>query len=165
MKYRVKENNLYGGKYTIDQMNKWIENNPIEAQNTTFIDVEYTGGLLIPIFDDASNTWIESSSQADSENNDLQKEFNLYSERQSEGINRYLKLAAEFRLKKLNGDITDSFHKTIEETLRPVRDEFVNGQFITSKEKLEEIGSGVIGQQIYDQIHSSILEAINEFYI
>ena len=165
MKYRVKQSGLYGGKYTIDQMNKWIENNPTEAQNTTFVDVVYNGGLLMPIFDSGSNTWVESSSQTDSDNNDIQKELNLYYERQSEGVKRYLKLAAEFRLKKLNGDITDAFHKSIEETLRPVRDEFVNGQFITSKEKLEEIGSSVIGQTIYDQIHSSITEAINEFYI
>jgi hypothetical protein len=164
MKYRVKQNGLYGGKYTVEQMNAWISNNTIEAENTTFIDIAYNGSFLYPKFDASSNQWIESIDSIDQDNDTIEKEYNLYLQRQEEGIKRYLKISAEFRIKKLNGDITEGFHNLIEDVLRPVRDEFVNGQFISSLEKLEEIGSSQIGEQIYNDLHSSIQQAITEFY-
>lgn len=165
MKYRVKQNGLYGGKYTVEQMNTWISNNTIEAENTTFVDIAYNDVFLLPRFDNVNNEWIESIDSDEQVSDTIEKEFNLYLQRQEEGIKRYLKIAAEFRIKKLNGDITEGFHNLIEETLRPVRDEFVNGQFISSLEKLEAIGSSEIGEQIYNDLHSSIQQAITEFYI
>jgi hypothetical protein len=165
MKYRVKPNGLYGGMYTIDQMIKWIENNNEEAENTTFTDIPYNGSFLLPKFDTEFNNWIESVDLNDEQNNSIEKEYVLYLQRQKEGMSRYLKIAAEFRIKKLNGDISDNFHKIVESTLQPVRDEFVKGQFITSLDLLEQIGSLIIGQQIYNDLHNSINEAITEFYI
>jgi hypothetical protein len=165
MKYRVKPNGLYGGMYTIDQMIKWIENNNEEAENTTFTDIPYNGSFLLPKFDTEFNNWIESVDLNDEQNNSIEKEYVLYLQRQKEGMSRYLKIAAEFRIKKLNGDISDNFHKIVESTLQPVRDEFVKGQFITSLDLLEQIGSPIIGEQIYNDLHNSINEAITEFYI
>jgi hypothetical protein len=164
MKYRVKPNGLYGGMYTIDQMIKWIENNNEEAENTTFTDIPYNGSFLLPKFDTEFNNWIESVDLNDEQNNSIEKEYVLYLQRQKEGMSRYLKIAAEFRIKKLNGDISDNFHKIVESTLQPVRDEFVKGQFITSLDLLEQIGSPIIGEQIYNDLHNSINEAITEFY-
>jgi hypothetical protein len=165
MKYRVKPNGLYGGMYTIEQMIKWTANNTIEAENTTFIDIAYNGSFLLPKFNKDSNEWIESVDLNDEQNNSIEKEYVLYLQRQKEGMSRYLKIAAEFRIKKLNGDISDNFHKIVESTLQPVRDEFVKGQFITSLDLLEQIGSPIIGEQIYNDLHNSINEAITEFYI
>ncbi len=94
----------------------------------------------------------------------INDEFFKYQLRQQDGTNRYLILSAEFRLLKLNEDITDAFHILIEDKLKPVRDELVNGQFITSKRLLEEIGSSVIGQVTYDRFHLSLTLAIAEHY-
>ena len=93
-----------------------------------------------------------------------QKEFAQYQLRQSRGLESYLKLCAEFRLAKEAGQLTPELYTQIEETLIPVRDELVNGQFITAKTKLEVIGSDVIGVELYDRFINSLNEDIQELY-
>ncbi len=93
-----------------------------------------------------------------------QNEFAKYQLRQSRGLESYLKLCAEFRLAKESGTLTPELYAQIEETLIPVRDELVNGQFITAKTKLEIIGSDVIGVELYDRFIYSLTQDIEELY-
>ena len=93
-----------------------------------------------------------------------QNEFAQYKLRQSRGLDSYLNLCAEFRLAKEAGTLTPEHYAEIEENLIPVRDELVNGQFITAKSKLEAIGFEVIGEQLYNRFIASLDEDINELY-
>ena len=93
-----------------------------------------------------------------------QNEFAQYKLRQSRGLDNYLNLCAEFRLAKESGTLTPEHYAEIEENLIPVRDELVNGQFITAKSKLEAIGFDVIGEQLYNRFIASLDEDINELY-
>lgn len=93
-----------------------------------------------------------------------QNEFAQYKLRQSRGLDSYLNLCAEFRLAKESGTLTPEHYAEIEENLIPVRDELVNGQFITAKSKLVAIGFEVIGEQLYNRFIASLDEDINELY-
>ena len=93
-----------------------------------------------------------------------QKEFAQYQIRLNRGVESYLNLCAEFRLAKEAGQLTPEHYAQIEETLIPVRDELVNGQFITAKTKLEVIGSDVIGVELYERFINSLSEDIAELY-
>jgi hypothetical protein len=138
--------------YTINVVDEMPENSTEISPN----------GILRPIFNGVS--WDESASENEIIENSINREFELYETRKNQGIIKYLKIAAEFRVKKLNGEISEELHKVLDKVLKPVRDEFVNGQFITSLNLLEEIGPSVIGEQIYNNLHNSINEAIIEFY-
>ena len=92
------------------------------------------------------------------------EELSRYQTRQSRGLQRYLNLCAEFRIAKESGSITPEFYETLEDTLEPVRTELVNGQFITAKRKLIEIGSSIVTQELYDRFYNSIQIDINELY-
>ena len=93
-----------------------------------------------------------------------QKEFSQYQIRLSRGVESYLKLCAEFRISKELGQLTPEHYAEIEENLIPVRDELVNGQFITAKSKLEAIGFDVIGEQLYNRFIESLTKDIKELY-
>ncbi len=93
-----------------------------------------------------------------------QNEFAKYQLRQSRGLQRYLNLCAEFRIAKESGSITPEFYQLLEDTLEPVRTELVNGQFITAKRKLIEIGSSIVTQELYDRFYNSIQTDIEELY-
>jgi len=94
----------------------------------------------------------------------INNEYINYIVRKDDGVKRYLKLAAEFRLLKLSGDITPDFHILLDNKLKPVRDELVNGQFVDALRFLEVIGSADITQPIYDRFHSSLTAGITEHY-
>ena len=91
-------------------------------------------------------------------------EFDLYMNRKEDGIRRYLMISAEFRLAKLGGDITPEFHILLEDTLKPVRDEMVLGQFKNALRFLEAIGSSVITVVNYDRFHLSLTKSITKTY-
>ncbi len=92
------------------------------------------------------------------------EELSRYQIRQSRGLQRYLNLCAEFRIAKESGSITPEFYQLLEDTLEPVRTELVNGQFITAKRKLIEIGSSIVTQELYDRFYNSIQTDIEELY-
>lgn len=76
-----------------------------------------------------------------------------YEQRQKDGNHAYLMLMAEFRL----NNTPRSVNKNLENKLKTVRDELVNGQWITALEQLDEITpQGDLTQVIYDRIHLSI---------
>ena len=99
------------------------------------------------------------------EQNKVNNEFTQYQIRQQRGLESYLKLCAEFRISKEEGKLTPEHYAAIEEVLIPVRDELVNGQFITAKTKLEQIGFDVIGEDLYNRFIDSLNKDIEELYL
>jgi hypothetical protein len=148
--------NEIGGGYLKSSLIGILEELP---KNSTEISPD---GILKPVFNGVS--WDESASENEIIENSINREFELYETRKEQGIIRYLKIAAEFRVKKVNGEISEDLHKVLDKVLKPVRDEFVNGQFIGAKDALIEVGNGIIGQDLYDRLYSSIESAIQEFY-
>ena len=162
MKTRV-INKQNGGNYT----DEFIEQNKDKVINGVLVSEwvmvkEYKRDFLNPIFENGE--WIEGATPEQVAEQQKQKEFAQYQIRLNRGVERYLKLCAEFRLAKEAGQLTPEHYAEIEETLIPVRDELVNGQFITAKSKLEVIGSDVIGVELYDRFIYSLDEDIQELY-
>jgi hypothetical protein len=92
-----------------------------------------------------------------------ERETEMYKKRTQDGINAYAEISAEFRLAKLSGIITEAQHGAIEETLIPVRNEVLAGQWISALQKLEAIGVA-IGSELYDRLHTQISNYIAENY-
>jgi hypothetical protein len=86
-----------------------------------------------------------------------------YLKRAEDGIKAYAEISAEFRLAKLSGVITEQQHGAIENTLIPVRNEVLAGQWISALQKLEAIGVA-IGSELYDRLHNQITNYIAENY-
>lgn len=75
-----------------------------------------------------------------------------YLKRRDDGVNAYLNIMAEFRV----NNAPRSVNINLENELQTVRDELINGQWITGLEKLEEtIPSGDFTQALYDKFHLS----------
>jgi PHD/YefM family antitoxin component YafN of YafNO toxin-antitoxin module len=91
------------------------------------------------------------------------RETEMYKKRTQDGINAYAEISAEFRLAKLAGVISEEQHGAIEETLIPVRNEVLAGQWISALQKLEAIGVA-IGSELYDRLHTQISNYIAENY-
>ena len=141
---------------------------------------EYYNGILIPQ-DDTNELFqqrcdflenggqfeiIESTPEEIAEQTQaeqLRKETEMYKKRTLDGINAYAEISAEFRLAKLSGILTEEQHVEIESILIPVRNEVLAGQWISARQKLEEIGV-VIGVQLYNRLHTQISNYINENY-
>ena len=94
----------------------------------------------------------------------LTHEFEKYQQRKEDGINAYLLLSAELRLAKIGGVISNEAHRAIETALEPIRAEVVLGQWIGAKEKLEELGDYIIGEQMYQKLYNIITNYISTHY-
>jgi hypothetical protein len=94
---------------------------------------------------------------------ELYAETNKYIKRTEDGRTAYAQISAEFRLAKINGVITEAQHGAIEDVLIPVRNEVLAGQWISAKQKLEEIGTS-IGVDLYDRLHGQITDYIVNNY-
>jgi len=93
----------------------------------------------------------------------LKNEAEMYKKRQCDGVLAYAEISAEFRLAKLSGLLSEEQHGQIEAILIPVRNEVLAGQWISAKQKLEEIGI-VIGSDLYNRLHTQITNYIAENY-
>ena len=93
----------------------------------------------------------------------LENETLMYRKRQCDGVSAYAEISAEFRLAKLSGVLTEEQHGAIEAILIPVRNEVLAGQWISAKQKLEELGI-VIGADLYNRLHTQITNYIAENY-
>lgn len=93
----------------------------------------------------------------------LKEETEMYRKRQCDGVLAYAEISAEFRLAKLSGVLTEEQHGAIEAILIPVRNEVLAGQWISARQKLEEIGV-VIGAELYNRLHAQISNYIAENY-
>lgn len=98
------------------------------------------------------------------QNAPLNEEYQKYLQRQKDGVNAYMMISAEFRLAKLSGVISEAEHGAIEELLTPVRNEVIAGQWIKGKQLLVELGSEVIGIDLYNKIFNQLDEYIIQNY-
>jgi len=96
--------------------------------------------------------------------NALDVETENYIKRVNDGINAYARISAEFRMAKLSGQISEEQHHSVEVVLIPVRNEVLAGQWISAKIQLEQIGSSIIGETLYNRLHTQISNYINENY-
>jgi len=94
----------------------------------------------------------------------IENEYQLYLQRKDDGICAYLKISAELRLAKLGGQISDEEHRMIESELEPTRAEVVLGQWIGAKQKLEDAGSSIIGEAMYNDLMTRLENYITENY-
>ena len=84
-----------------------------------------------------------------------------YNQRRTDGVGAYLMLASEFRL---SGNLRAT-NKAIENKLRQVRDELINGQWISALEELETVNTSVhFTQELYDRFHLSLSTYITNNY-
>lgn len=129
------------------------------------VSVLYNENFINPIWNGVN--FIESASieeiNQQQQKEVLANETEKYKKRTQDGINAYAEISAEFRLAKLAGIITEQQHGAIESMLIPVRNEVLAGQWISAKQKLEEIGV-VIGADLYNRLHNQITNYINENY-
>lgn len=94
----------------------------------------------------------------------IQEEFENYLERREDGINAYLRLSAELRVMKVTGVIDETRHISIDNALIPVREEMINGQWISGRQKLIDIEPSIIGVNFYSKLLSIITEYIDLDY-
>jgi len=104
----------------------------------------------------------------DNTHNDILHQIDLetdrYLKRTRDGVEAYAKISAEFRMAKLNGDISEETHGYIEAILIPVRNEVLAGQWISARLILESIGALNIGDELYDRLYGQITNYINDNY-
>lgn len=109
-----------------------------------------------PYFNVLTNEYYEGENPQAIYNIRLEEETRKYIERTNDGITAIAKFSAELRLAKLAGVITEDGHKAIDSALTPIRTEILAGQWISGKQLLEELGTSIIGQQLYDRIYNEI---------
>lgn len=151
--------NIYSAEPTNRNVNYTYVNAPyvpiVLNENQIRIGLKYENEVVTDVVQDLTNEQILSNS--------LQKESDLYYKRMQDGKNMYAEISAEFRLAKLSGLITEEQHGAIEDTLIPVRNEVLAGQWISALQKLEAIGV-VIGSELYDRLHNQISNYISNNY-
>ena len=168
MKARILSNNLHGGNYTTEFLEKYkykeINNQHVIDWNLT--EVLPGDNLHEPFWNGLE--WIESATAEEISQTQLdeliENEKQAYIKRAQDGQEAYATISAEFRLAKLSGTITEEAHAFIEKLLIPVRNEVLAGQWMSALKELELIGSEAIGQQLYDRLHLQISNYINENY-
>ena len=163
MKTRV-INNKYAGNYT----KNWLQENKDNIINGVLVSewetvILYNGNFLDPLFNGAE--WVEGATPEQIKENQVNNEFNLYQQRQNEGLNLYLKHEAEYRIMYLNEVITKDQFNVIEETLKPVRLELGFGQLKNAFELLKDIPATRIGVDIYNEFYSDLELLINDLYV
>jgi hypothetical protein len=151
----LKDSNFFGGFYDDDKI----------PSNRELAGVMYENQFLKPTWN--GTEWIEGATDEEIEQEQqveaLRIETEMYKKRTQDGINAYAEISAEFRLAKLAGVITEAQHGAIEETLIPVRNEVLAGQWISALQKLEAIGVA-IGSELYNRLHTQISNYIAENY-
>lgn len=91
----------------------------------------------------------------------MQKETLLYEKRIADGIRKYAEISARFRLAKQSGHLDSELHIYLENTLRPVRNEVLAGQWMTAQELMQEIISQHVSIPAFDEIYQMITNYIN----
>lgn len=117
-----------------------------------------------PYFNQQTQTYYEGASQQEVYEIKLENETQNYIRRTNDGVSAIAKFSAELRLAKLAGIITEDGHKAIDAALTPIRTEILAGQWISGKQLLEELGTSIIGQQLYDRINTEIVNYIAQNY-
>lgn len=151
-------------------MRKWTWNNEKAWLVPTWLEVENSlpfndENFIKPIHD---NGQIVEGATPEEIAEEIQKkaklnEKELYLKRMQDGQIMYAEISAEFRLAKLSGILSEEQHGAIEDTLIPVRNEVLAGQWISALQKLENIGVS-IGAELYNRLHNQISNYISNNY-
>lgn len=164
MKVRI-SNNEPQGIYTNDFLSQ-NEDKVINGQlvsEWTLTELFPTENLKKPIWN--GSEWVEGATPqeiAEKQSEELQqKETELYEKRIADGIRKYAEISARFRLAKQNGQLDPELHIYLENTLRPVRNEVLAGQWITAKELMDEIMEEHVSIPAFDEIYQMIINYIN----
>ena len=176
-------NNINGTIKVFNSIPKVFELLPnIQNYNKLDSSVHYEDGfrdLVKPILEEnqyLTNIYFNSDSDVFTYNvetytpeqikeNEINNEFNFYQQRQTSGLNLYLKHEAEYRIMFLNDAITKDEFNIIEETLKPVRLELGFGQLKSAFTLLKEIPATRIGVDIYNAFYLDLETLINELYL
>ena len=139
---------------------------PYIQEGWTLIEKELPNPNIFNVtkWDFESLKWVEGMTQEELDQiaalQALENETEKYKIRQCDGVAAYAKISAEFRLAKLNGVITEESHAVIEQTLIVVRNEVLSGQWKSARIELENIGSTIIGVELYDRLHLQLSDYI-----
>ena len=159
MRQFIKDNRPYAQTSREDFAQKYLD------EGYEVCPILYDGVFIDPIWN--GSEFIEGATPEEiaeqEQSEQLRKETEMYKKRTQDGINAYAEISAEFRLAKLSGILTEEQHGAIEAILIPVRNEVLAGQWISARQKLEEIGV-VIGVQLYNRLHTQISNYINKNY-
>lgn len=156
-------------KYNVETFEYLNEANFFEEGEQLEGYTSITKGNLIKAFLDLENgVAYEGATEEEVQEITLQKqtynEFLAYEKRCEDGRKAYNQINAEFRVLKENGVIEQNYYDVISETLLPVRNEVLAGQWISSLQKLEIIGNIIIGVDLYNRLHLQITNYISENY-
>lgn len=139
-----------------------------EVENPENSTDKLPNGQLKPKYDPVNDVIYDEATEEEISNsnikNQIDKEFEAYEKRCLDGRIAYNKINAEFRVMKENGQIEQGYYDLISETLIPVRNEVLAGQWITALSKLENIGNSIIGIDLYNRLHTQLSNYINENY-
>jgi hypothetical protein len=136
-----------------------------ELINPTLEENQYKTDLFFDVEKDYFTFHVETYTDEEIKQQKIDKEFNLYQQRQNKGLNLYLEHEAEYRIMYLNDVITKEEFNIIEDALKPVRLELGFGQLKTAKEILKDIPESRIGVEIYNTFYSDLDKLINELYV
>ena len=176
-------NNINGTIRVFNSMPKVFELKP-NVQNYNKLDssVHYEDGFrdlvkpklevnqyLTNIYFDSDNdvfTYnVETYTPEQIKENEVNNEFNLYQQRQNEGMNLYLKHEAEWRTMFINEEITKDQFNVIEESFKPVRLELGFGQLKSALTLLKEIDPTKVTDRVYNKFYSDLETLISELYV
>jgi len=170
MKARIKPDTSFGGLYNDEFINKYINTNIVvngqKVRDWQLTDVLPSQDLKEQIWN--GSTWIEALTPEIEQQRQieamLEAEKQKYLKRISDGKNYYAQVSAQFRLARLSGELSTEQHAGIENIYRPVRDEILAGQWLTAKELATAIDINIVGEDIYNQMLSKIIEYVNINY-
>lgn len=159
--------------YRLDENNNlicgYVENYPHFQEDLNLIETDLLPNDSFHIKHWNGIEWVEGlSAEAIAQKQSeviKQKETDLYMKRMQDAQRIWAGLSAEFRIAKQIGQMDDTTENIILAELKPVLDIVVPfGQWKTGYQLLLEIGSSVIGQQLYDKLHDIIWNYIQENY-
>ena len=167
-KARILIDNKFGGIFS----EKWLsDNNDIVfadelVSNWSLTEVIPSEDLYDPTFN--GTEWVEGLTETEIEDivseASIEAEYQKYLQRKKDGVLMFLRLSAELRVAKLSGTISEETHSFTEDTLKPVRNECVLGQWIDAFTILKAIDQTTIIETFYNQIHTTIENYINSNY-
>ena len=161
MRQFIKNNKPFAQTEREDFAQKYLSEGCLEAS------VLYNGSFSNPIWN--GTEFIESATPEEIAEQQVinlkQKETDLYIQRMQDAQRIWAGLSAEFRIAKQVGQMDDATENIILAELKPVLDIVVPfGQWVTGYQLLVEIGSSVIGQNLYNKLHDILWNYIQENY-
>ena len=125
---------------------------------------QYKKDLYFDAENDIYTYNIENYTEEEIKQQEIYKEFNLYQQRQSDGMNLYLMHVAEWRTLYIKEVITKEEFNAIEDNFKTVRIELVNGQLKTALEIFNSLPEETKKTTLYSNFLIDLQNKIKEFY-